>query len=235
MSKDICKVNKRRYKKAASPALIFITYDGDIIKSIPCSKDNEGKWLKKLNKDISSPERFLFNLPVVSKKCGNYNYYLFEKSDGDLDELLINTKLTIPIKKNLLLQSLVAIYTMNEKMNFYHNDLYARKKIRNVMYLKIDQDLNVGMDVVAKKYLVKVIDFEWMSEGKCKLRSKEYNFMKQGCSELTIFTYIYLLTLHPDLDKKKLKRDILERWNGDPVEYINRIKKDFTQLYKKFS
>ena len=197
MPKDICKVNKRRYRKADSPALIFITHNENIIKSIPLPDDKEGKWLKMLKKGFSSPEKFLFNLPIVSKRCGNYNYYLFEKLDGDLDKLLKNEKLTIAIKKNILLQSLVAIYAMNEKMDVYHNDLYYKNKIRNMMYIKIDEDFNIGMNVMAKKYLVKIIDFGWMSKGECEFRSKQYNFLEEGCSELIIFTYFYLLTIHP--------------------------------------
>jgi len=234
MPKDICRIDKRKYKKAGSPAILFITQKGDIIKSIPLSKDNEGKWLRKLKKDLPSPECFLFNLPNVSKRCGNYNYYLFEKLDGDLDKLLMDEKLTISIMKNLLLQSLVAIYTMNETMVIYHNDLYFKNKIRNMMYVEIDEDFDVGMDVVAKKYLVKVIDFGRMNKGECEFRSKQYNFIEEGCSELTIFTYFYFMTLYPDLEKDELKIDIKKRWNGNPVEYIDFIKKDFNQLCKKY-
>lgn len=237
MSKDICKLDKKFYKKSGGRGTIFITPDEDIIKSVPVEEDQEKKWFKILRKKVRYPYIRMINLPVVSKKCDEYNYYLFEKLDGDLDQL-IKSRHSLYVRKNILLQCIILIHYLNDKHQIYHNDLYWLRKIRNMMYIKIDKDFKLPYGVSAKKYLVKMIDFEWMSEGEYAWKSKKYDFIPrmEGVreSEVPIFVYSYFLNMKPKLDMSALQEELRMVWDGDFSKFIKYIKKDFNRLYKKY-
>ena len=87
MSKDLCKIKKKQYIKGYQGLIFEVVDEDQVIKSIKVKKDTEDKWLKKLKK-ISGKYDFLFNFPLKSKRCGHYNYYLFDRLDGDLIDLV---------------------------------------------------------------------------------------------------------------------------------------------------
>ena len=226
MSKDLCKIKKKQYIKGYQGLIFEVVDEDQVIKSIKVKKDTEGKWLKKLKK-ISGKYDFLFNLPLKSKRCGHYNYYLFDRLDGDLLDLV--GQVSKQDRKNLLLQCLVALHIMGNKLKINHNDLYLREKIRNIMYIELEEPYKIGYDVTAKKWLIKIIDFGWANEGKPSFRSKQYA-LEETRSEILTFTYIYFTTIFgKDIDIKDM---LISNYKNDR-SFIEYIKKDFNKIYKK--
>ena len=161
---NICDTQKNIYKKSGTNARIFITNDNKIIKSIPINNNKEYNIIKSIYNNIQnySLKKLFVNI-IEIKKCNKYNYYLLDKYDGDIDSSFI-IKLSSYYQKNLLFQCLIAIIFMNHEIKIYHNDLYYRNNIRNVMYDKLKTDTEIeykNIKIKCKKYLCKVIDFGW--------------------------------------------------------------------------
>ena len=226
-NKDICKIKKEKNKKTkqGKQSLVFITEDGDIIKSIFHKKDYEKKWLKKLEKRSRGRIKHCLNLPITQKKCGDYNYYLFEQLDGDLDVLL--KKVSKNVRKNLLLQCLVVIYTLNAKWRINHNDLFNWMGIKNVMYVKISEPYYLGYGVEAQKYLVKFIDFGQAGEGIPKFKNIKFKIDDIDSEPLIFINFFFKTIFGTNVD---LRNELANVYTSD-LDLIDYVKKNFDKLY----
>lgn len=133
-------------------------------------------------------------------KDGN-NYYLMKKLDGNLINLLhSNEKIDL---KNMLLQFLTGVYILNHKIKLYHNDLFYKGKIRNLMYVS-NNDKNIIYEnnfikFKIGKYLVKMIDLGQSSKEPkfMTLRFKDKYFKElKLTSEVFLSMYYYFQSLN---------------------------------------
>jgi len=226
-NKDICKIPKEKDKKTkqGKQSLVFTTEDGDIIKSIFYKKDYEKEWLEKLKKRARGRIKYCFNLPIVQKRCREYNYYLFEKLDGDLDVLL--KKVSKKVRKNLLLQCLVVIYTLNIKWGINHNDLFNEKGIKNVMYVKISEPFYLGYGVEAEKYIVKFIDFGQAGEGIPGFKNIKFKIDDIDSEPLIFIDFFFKTIFGTDVD---LRNELVNIYTSD-IDLIDYVKNNFNKLY----
>jgi serine/threonine protein kinase len=201
MNDDICKINKKFYKKSGSSATLYQTQNNKIIKSKPVSnKNKETITLQRIKEIKNDTIRQLFSNIIEIKTCNQDIYYLMNKYDNDIDrKFLLNISTTDQL--NVLTQILFGIYYFNHILHLYHNDLYYKNNIRNVMYNRIDNKIDIKYDkfnIVCEKYIIKIIDFGW-TENIPAFRTTEYHnkyFRKlQIVSELVLFTYFYMITL----------------------------------------
>jgi hypothetical protein len=208
---NICNTTKKFYKKKGSPATIFITNDNKIIKAIPINKNREYNIIKSIyNKIQNYPLKKLFVNIIEIKKCKKFNYYLLEKYDDDIDSSFISS-ISSHYKKNLLFQCLLAIIFMNHELKVYHNDLYYKKGIRNIMYNNLKTNIHFeykNIKITCEKYLCKIIDFGWASQ-KPGFRTTEYHekYFKQNkiISEVVLFSFFYLQTINKSNNKSNNK------------------------------
>lgn len=226
VKKDLCKTDKKVYAKGGQ-GLVFLTDEGCIIKSIPVENDSEKYWLKRLNKTVGGRYRELFSLPHLIKRCGKYNYYLFDKMDGDLNLLIPEISKTQ--QKNVLLQCLIAIYIMNHKLKINHNDLFYKRRIINVMYVELDEPYYIGHGVEAKKYLVKIIDFGHANSGALEFRNKDYKISDIDSEPLIFINFFFKTIFGSHIG---LEDELAKHYTND-MDLIEYIKKDFNRLYKK--
>jgi hypothetical protein len=130
------------------------------------------------------------------------------KLDYDLNNIFLQN-IDKKEKYNILFQSLITIYDMNNNYNIYFNDIYYDnilknimiKKIKNkidkkILYYKLDDNniINVKID----KYQVQFIDYGYIKT-KPKLRTIEYTkkyfnnlYELNIYSEILLFTFIFL-------------------------------------------
>ena len=167
-----------------------------------------------------------------------------ERYEADIDyDFLVNVG--IDSQRNLLLQVLFGLYYLNHILHIYHNDIYYKHKIRNIMVNKIDNPITIeynDMKITCNNYLSKIIDFGW-GNSKPSFRTTEYHdkYFKDNkyISELVIFTFYYLLTIKPKDDKyhgKMLEfiKKIVEKVEKKLTE-INKLNaKNFDKLFYKF-
>ena len=218
---NICKIKKTKYKKAGSTAIIYKTYDNKIIKVIPLKSNKEYNIVKKIYEKLKKSNiNVLFVNILQIKKCGEYNYYLLDKYIDDINGSFL-LKINKHYQKNLLFQVLFAILYMNHEIKVFHNDLYYKTHIRNVMYTTIDNPLKLnlyGIDIKCEKYLCKIIDFGW-AQNIPGFRTTEYHkkyFNKNKIiSEIVIFSYFYLLELKPnDIEYSKYVLLLLQKMSN---------------------
>lgn len=201
MIDDICKINKKIYRKAGSDATLYQTRNNKIIKSKPLSNKNKETIALLRIKDIKNDTiRQLFSNIIEIKRCNQDTYYLMNKYDIDINRKFL-LRLSTTDQLNILTQILFGIYYLNHVLHLYHNDLYFNNNIRNVMCNKIDNKVNIKYDkfnIVCENYIIKLIDFGW-TENKPAFRTTEYHdkyFRKlHTVSELVLFTYFYMITL----------------------------------------
>ena len=162
MERNICEIDKNFLTKSGSNAIIFQTNDNRIIKSKKyVNKNNETKYIKYIKQIQDNNIKQLFVNIVEVKQCNKYMYYLMENYDYDVNKKFLLT-LNKENQKNLLLQILLGIYYLNHELKIYHNDLYHRDTIRNVMCNKIDKKIYIkyeNFNIICENYLCKIIDF----------------------------------------------------------------------------
>jgi hypothetical protein len=230
---NICNIQKKFYQKKGSPATIFITNDNKIIKSIPVNKNREYSIIKSIYNKIQNYElKQLFVNIIQIKKCDKYNYYLLEKYKGDIDSFFL-LSINSNYKKNLLFQCLLAIIFMNHELKVYHNDLYYKTSIRNVMYDNLETPIHLeykNIKITCKKYLCKIIDFGWVSR-KPGFRTTEYHekYFKTNkiISEVLLFSFFYLQTINKSNNRSNNKS------NNKFTQYIISILNKMSNLIEK--
>lgn len=194
---DICKIKKRKDPgiEEGYQGKIFVTKRGEIIKTIKKNKDFEKYYLKLLKDRLKKKDSIFFNPYIDMKTChdGN-NHYLMKRLDGDLIKLIFSGK-KIDFK-NILLQLLIGVYILNHKLKLYHNDLFNKGKIRNIMYIENnDKNLiyeNNFIKFKIGKYIVKIIDFGQSSK---TLNLRILKYKERYFKELKLTSEV-LLTIH---------------------------------------
>lgn len=255
---DICKIKKKKDPKIKQgfQGQIFVTEKGEIIKTIKKNKDKEYYYIKLVKEKITKKDSIFFNPYIKMKQCKNgYNYYLMKKLDGDLNNLLTsNEKINY---KNILLQLMAGIYIINHKLKIFHNDLFARGIIKNIMFLK-NQEKNIVFekDFIKFKigsYIVKIIDFGQTGEHiwEPSKRYKEKYFRDITLySEVFLTTYYFFSTIYKnkrgdyniELEDKIIKVGLRLEKKSDYnlklfdqlfIKHINKNFSDFMKLIKK--
>lgn len=201
---DICKIKKRKDSgiKEGKQGKIFVTKRGEIIKTIKKNKDFEKYYLKLLKDRLKKKDSIFFNPYIDMKTCrDDNNHYLMKRLDEDLIKLIFSgKKLDF---KNILLQLLIGVYILNHKLKLYHNDLFYKGKIKNIMYIENnDKNLiyeNNFIKFKIGKYIVKIIDFGQSSKTPklYTLRYKERYFKElKLTSEVLLTMYYYFQNIY---------------------------------------
>ena len=224
---DICKIKKIVFKKQGySGGRIYLTVNKKIIKSMPIKKDLEEKWLDKIKDNIDHNISILFNPYLEKKKCYKYTYYLFNKLDDDLIELLKSKKLYKEDLKNIMMQCLLSIYILNNELNFFHNDF--ANKMRNFMYIKNKNNkaiINVGgFKVKIGKYNVKLIDFNKSDTIPKGETLKYYIEDLEIISECFLLGLTFFSTIIDIHNIEEFKLYLVDEYNN----ILNRLGKNYT-------
>jgi hypothetical protein len=213
-------------------------------------KINNNKYEAKISGEISKKiidmdERFLFIKIYSIIECDDKIMYFME--DIKFKELkymlgLLNKQWKI----YFLLQSLIAIYVLNHNLGYYHNDLFFKTEIRNVMIDDIYyKERNIEkynfenlFTIPINTYCVKIIDFEWINK-EPKLRTLEYHdkYFKKSkyVSEIAIFIYFYFLTVKKDVLKSLLQRiEKIEKIVDNRRDFDKKLIEEMYNLYSKY-
>lgn len=169
-----------------------------IIKQKKHKNDKEYKYLERIYKDKSFP--FFCKIRKVVN-CDKYNFYFMDNID-------INTELRHLImyfnkekQMEILNQCLLALHHLKHECGLYHNDIFAKDKIRNILL-----DYNIS-DTKYGTHIIKIIDFEYCS-AQPKFRTIEYHnkyFSKvKYVSEILIFIYVFFLNIDINVYPKLL-------------------------------
>jgi len=236
MNNNLCK-KKIKYtipKTSITPNEVHITVDNKVLKVIPLYTNKEYDIINVIYPKLKKTNiNVLFTNIIKVQECGDKNYYLMDKYDGDINKSFLS-KLNHNIQKNLLQQILFSILYMNNELKLFHNDLYVGIFLRNIMYKKIDKDIKLNyknINIVCKNYLSKIIDFGW-SENKPFFRTLQYHnkYFKKNkiISEVVIYSYFYLITIKGIKFSPKII-DILQKIS-DIVEKLLAEKNMLTQL-----
>jgi len=143
-------------------------------------------------------------------QTGYISYYIMDDiKNGDLSDMLplFNQEWI----DHFLLQSLIGIYILNHKIKLFHNDIYYKDVIRNVMVhknnkMQSDIDIKVTLDnnnicVPIKEYCIKIIDLG-RSCKRPEFRTTEYHQKYfptlKYISEPLLFTYFFFKTMNDD-------------------------------------
>ena len=159
------------------------------------------KIVNAINKITPDEQIFFVNIRSMIKCNKNYIYIM---ENIELPELryiyiLLNKKW----RSIFLLQSLVSIFILNHTIGYYHNDLYYKNDIRNIMINNQDirDDFYFDNIKIPTSYFCTVmIDFGWSSQD-FGFRTKEYHEKyfanNKFVSEVLIFAYIYFIKTQP--------------------------------------
>jgi len=205
VNRNLCTENKQFFKKNETPARIYLTSNNKIIKSIPVKTNKEYPMMKILQKLPNVKAKIFFVKVDEIKRCNKDNFYLLQKYENDIDINFLSS-ISKDNKINILKQILFAIFYLNNVLNIYHNDIYYKNSIRNVMYVKNELNDNsiikhANLKVKCQDYIIKIIDFGW---GGCKpgFRTTEYHKKyfpnNKIISEMLLFIYFYILELNQD-------------------------------------
>lgn len=185
-------------------------------------------------------------------QMGVISYYIMEDIRiGDLIDML--PLLNKDHINDFLLQSLVGIYVFNHRLKMFHNDIYYRDTIRNVMVHKnsklspnniIQIKLNKSIITIPiKEYCIKIIDFGRSSKIP-EFRTTEYHqkYFPQlkYISEVLLFAYFFFKTMNEDISH--LINDIIKSIENcdslkefDEKFIINIIKKLNIKIHESYA
>lgn len=189
-------------------------------------------------------EKYLFvNIRSIIK-CDHE--YLYIMDNICMPEL----RFIMPILNNqwrirFLLQSLVSIYLLNHTIGYYHNDLYFKGNVRNIMvdcyYPKDKTDWGCvfyGLTIPTDKYYIRMIDYGWSSKEPGK-RTSEYHekyFPEISyVSEVLLFSYIYFYNSNPKISENIKSAAIKIMYDtSDRKSFDRRIIKLIYSSYNKY-
>ena len=164
--------------------------------NIEDSIDNlyEYQFYKKNYKKIKeSHMNSIIQIPIKYKICKNNIHYLFNLLDSDINNTFLKKIGKINVI-NIIQQSILALYYINHKLKYYHNDLTTiRRKyqIHNVMYIKnnINKTLKIDdLSVKLGKYRSVIIDFGLSS----KVPNYKLNYFYNTLSVLLLYKFTYI-------------------------------------------
>jgi hypothetical protein len=168
-------------------------------------KNEEVEITIEILNDTHQFKLYFINIYAIFK-CNDNVLCIMENLMNDLGYMIgtFNSK----HKFLYLLHCLFAIYHLNNNLNIYHNDIYFKNEIRNVMlydaYRKYNNKLITLNDLIIPipGYSIKIIDYGWASH-EPGLRTLEYhNMYFLNCkyiSEVLLFIYFYFKQLKIDL------------------------------------
>ena len=147
-----------------------------------------------------------------------YHIILMKKIIYNMDTFFL-LNITNIEKKNILFQSLLTIYDMNNKYGIYFNDIFNNNKILNFMINErngIEKKYSYKLlnkkelFVYRNKYDIQIIDYgrirkqPYCNTTKYMIRLFNYLYMKQIVSEILLFTLFFYTTINdsPEYETK---------------------------------